>query len=106
MIALIKNYRYSHPEVYSYDPKNEEVPIHLDDLMIVFLLQHIIFIVCRPILAIPYFLFGFLMDMGEPYPEGDPLDFSIISFRYIDYLKKNLRDNDEAPEQNTEYDMI
>lgn len=38
VIALIKDFRYSHPEFYDFDTQADEAPIHLDDLMIVWLL--------------------------------------------------------------------
>jgi len=102
-IALIKNYRYSHPDLYDFDRYNDEVPIHLDDLMIVFLLQHVIFLVCRPFFFCCYAAVAPFYDLGKKYDEFDDLSFSIISFDYIKYVKHTKNDNDATPSGWAEY---
>lgn len=38
VIALIKDFRYKNLDLYDFDSQDDSVPIHLDDLMIVYLL--------------------------------------------------------------------
>lgn len=105
-IVLIKQYRHDHPELYEYDSYRDEVPIHLDDLMIVYLLQHVIFMVCRPFFWCCFMFCAPFLDLGKPYDKTDPLDFSIISYNYISYMQKRLRNDDGRPVFKDEYDML
>lgn len=105
-IVLIKKYRHAHPELYEFDRFNDEVPIHLDDLMIVYLLQHIIFVCMRPFFLCCFMCCAPFLDLGKPYEKSDPLDFSIISYNYIAYMQRRTRNDDGHPVLKDEYDML
>lgn len=106
VIVLIKNFRYTHPDLYDFDRYNDEVPIHLDDLMIVFLLQHLIFLVCRPFFFCCFMVVAPFYDLGKKYDDFDDLSFSIISFDYIKYMKRYSNNNDARPGGLDEYSMM
>jgi len=52
LIALIKNYKINTPEVTAFNEEIEDFYMSFDDLLIVYTLQHVIFIILRPIFFI------------------------------------------------------
>lgn len=106
VIALIKDFRYKNPELYTFDPQADEVPCHLDDLMIVYLLQHVIFIVCRPVFMCCFACCTLCLDHGLPYALDEDFGFSIISFDYIRFMKKKNEHMDERPVGLDEFTLI
>ena len=48
----IKNYKINNPEVTAFNEEIEDFYMSFDDLLIVYTLQHVIFIILRPIFFI------------------------------------------------------
>lgn len=71
-------------------------------MLIIYLLQHVIFIGLRP-----FFLFVFLtttccFDHGKTFDRSDPLDDTIISYNYVRYWKAYHNDHVEKEVGGTE----
>jgi len=73
------------------------VNCHLDDLMIVYLFQHLIFVACRPFFLCCFVSCTLCLDHGEKYALDEDFSFSIISFDYIRHMKKKTEHIEERP---------
>lgn len=86
-ISIIKDYKREHPELNEFNPDKEDVNIIFDDLLIVYLFQHVIFIALRPIFLMIFLCTTCCYDHGKANEKGDPLNDAIISYDYIAYTK-------------------
>lgn len=88
VIATIKSWKAENEWVNSFDWRTESMTNRFDDLLIVYLLQHLIFIVLRPSFLCCFMCCTCLHDHGKPYEKEDSLNHSIISFKYISYMQQ------------------
>jgi len=62
--------------------------------LLVWMLQHVIFVFVRPFFMVAFVVLTIFMDHGEAYPENDDLSWSIISYDYIKTMKKRAENED------------
>ena len=62
----------------------------MSTLFIVYLVQHLLFIILRPLLLISYCFVCGCLDQGQPFTENDNLNNCIISFNYIEHWTEKL----------------
>lgn len=105
-IALIKDYKKSHPELNEFNPDVEDVQIIFDDLLIVYLFQHLIFIALRPTFLMIFVCVSCCYDHGEAYDKAEDLNDAIISFSYIAYTKERFLKFEERPTGADELKVI
>lgn len=96
-IALIKDYKKTHPELSEFDPDREDIQIIFDDLLIVYLLQHLIFIAMRLFFLCLFLYVSCCYDHGEPYEKQNQMSDVIISFDYIKYTRERFGNFEEKP---------
>ena len=102
LISMIKQHKKANPGQLAYDERVDDGNYQFDDLLIIYLLQHVIFIGLRP-----FFLFIFLtttccFDHGKTFDRSDPLDDTIISYNYVRYWKAYHNDHVEKEVGGTE----
>jgi hypothetical protein len=71
LIAFIKGWKSSHENRKEWETLNLDIPIAFDDLLIVYLLQHIIFIGLRPLFFGIFLFISLGYDHGQPYEKED-----------------------------------
>lgn len=98
VIAIIKSYKVKD----TFNPDKQDVLIPFDDLLIVYLLQHVIFIGMRPLFLCCFGCFALCYDQGEAYADDDKLEDIIISFDYIQYMTER-RDLANRPDDYSTY---
>lgn len=97
LIALIKNYKINNPEVTAFNEEIEDFYMSFDDLLIVYTLQHVIFIILRPIFFIIFMVASVGHNQGQAYDKFDTLDDSIISYNYIKHMSGSVNGFEGRP---------
>jgi len=94
VIAKIKHFRREHPERFEHNPEAEATIIHLDHWLLIWMLQHVIFILLRPVFMVAFVILTCFMDQGEAYSAKDDLSWSIISYDYIKNMRERAKNED------------
>ena len=71
LIAFIKAWKNLHESRKEWETLKLDIPIAFDDLLIVYLLQHLIFIGLRPLFFCIFLCISLGFDHGQPYEKED-----------------------------------
>lgn len=96
LITMIKRFKRANPGRLDFDDRVDDGNLQFDDLLIVYLFQHVIFIGLRPIFLAIFLLTTFCFDHGKAFDKSDPLDDSIISYNYVKYWKAHRNNHLES----------
>lgn len=97
IIATIKVWKSENQWVNDFDSEAESMTNRFDDLLIVYLLQHLIFLSLRPGFLCCLLVCTVCHDHGEPYDKDDSFSDSIISYDYINYMTQRLNHLQDRP---------
>lgn len=97
LISLIKDYKKHHPELNDFDPEEDNIQILFDDMLIVYLFQHVIFISLRPFFLCLFTCVSCCYDHGEAYDKNHKFDDAIISYDYITYTRIRFNNFEDKP---------
>ena len=94
LVGLIKDWKKkNHVKFIGLQGEEDErTSIQFENLLILYGIQHLIFIVFRPLLFLMWTFMTCCCQMDEEYPEDYNFDDSIISFNYIKYHREYFRE--------------